>query len=136
MISITWGVPVATGAAAVKVNLSPAPVTEVPPEVVTVISVCQAGSAGDTAEMEVAELTTKLEAAVAPKLTALAPVRLVPVIVTEVPPALDPELGLTPVTVGGGTAVPEALMRTATPPETPAGLWAAVGCTAAETLVS
>ena len=43
------------------------------------------------------------EAAVAPKLTALAPVNPVPVMVTEVPPVVGPEFGLTPVTVGGVT---------------------------------
>ena len=36
-----------------------------------------------------------------PKLTALAPVKSVPVMVTAVPPVVGPELGLTPVTVGG-----------------------------------
>ena len=36
-----------------------------------------------------------------PKSTAVAPVKLVPVIVTVVPPVLGPEVGLTPVTVGG-----------------------------------
>ena len=36
-----------------------------------------------------------------PKLTALAPVKSVPVMVTTVPPAVGPEAGLTPVTVGG-----------------------------------
>ena len=35
-----------------------------------------------------------------PKLTAGAPVRLVPVMVTEAPPAGKPLTGLTPVTVG------------------------------------
>src|SRR5580693_4381358 len=37
-----------------------------------------------------------------PKSTAVAPVKLVPVITTVVPPALGPVEGLTPVTVGGG----------------------------------
>ena len=40
--------------------------------------------------MEVALLTVKLVAAVAPKDTALAPVKLVPVMVTVVPPAVLP----------------------------------------------
>ena len=35
-------------------------------------------------------------------MTAVAPVKLVPVMVTEVPPASDPLVGLTPVTVGAG----------------------------------
>ena len=40
-----------------------------------------------------------------PKLTAVAPVKLVPVMVTTVPPAVGPLLGLTPVTLGGVTKV-------------------------------
>ena len=52
---------------------------------------------------EVALLTITPVAALAPKSTAVAPVRLVPVMVTEVPPAVGPEVGLTPVTVGAGT---------------------------------
>ena len=40
----------------------------------------------------------------APKLTAVVPVRLVPVMVTEVPPAVGPEDGLTAVTVGAPAA--------------------------------
>ena len=42
-------------------------------------------------------------AAVAPNVTAVAPVKLVPVIVTVVPPAVGPAVGLTPVTVGAAT---------------------------------
>ena len=41
----------------------------------------------------------------APKLTAVAPVKPVPVTVTDVPPVLGPEVGLTPVTVGAGGGV-------------------------------
>ena len=44
--------------------------------------------------------------AVAPKSTAVAPVKPVPLTVTEVPPAAGPLVGLTPVTVGAG-APPE-----------------------------
>ena len=40
--------------------------------------------------------------AVDPKSTAVAPVKLVPLTVTEVPPAAGPLEGLTPLTVGGG----------------------------------
>jgi hypothetical protein len=40
---------------------------------------------------------------VAPKSTAVAPVRLVPVIVTLVPPAAGPDDGATLVTVGAAT---------------------------------
>ena len=42
-------------------------------------------------------------AAVVPKSTAVAPVKLVPVIVTDVPPAVGPLVGLIAVTDGAGT---------------------------------
>ena len=48
----------------------------------------------------VAELTVKLVAAALPKLTAVAPVKLVPVMVTDVPPAAGPERRTDLVTVG------------------------------------
>jgi hypothetical protein len=47
--------------------------------------------------------TVKLAAAVPPKVTEVAPVRLVPVMVTLVPPAVGPLLGDTLVTVGAAT---------------------------------
>ena len=59
--------------------------------------------AGEVAVIEVAELTVKPVAAVAPKVTAVAPVKLVPVIVTVVPPAAGPDVGEIEVTVGAGT---------------------------------
>jgi hypothetical protein len=58
---------------------------------------------GDVAVICVALLTVKLLALVVLNLTAVAPVKLVPVIVTEVPPAVGPLTGLTDVTVGAGT---------------------------------
>ena len=82
-------------------NWSAALVALVPPGVVTVTSTVPV-PAGAVALMLVALLTVKLEAAVVPNFTALAPVKPVPVIATEVPPVLGPELGLTPVTVGAG----------------------------------
>ena len=51
----------------------------------------------------VAELTVKPVAAVAPNVTAVAPVKLVPVIVTVVPPAAGPDVGEIDVTVGAAT---------------------------------
>src|SRR5215470_5515866 len=54
--------------------------------------------AGETDVMLVAEFTVKLVAGVAPKFTAVAPVKLVPVMVTEVPAA--PDVGFRTVTVG------------------------------------
>ena len=101
---------------------------------VTVMSTVLAAPAGEVAVMEVEELTVKLLAGVVPKVTAVAPVKLVPVRATEVPPAVDPELGLTAVTVGAEEFV--AVMSTAAAPEVPAGLWEAVGVAAAETFGS
>jgi hypothetical protein len=71
----------------------------VPPGVVAVRST-RPLPAGATAVMLVALFTVKLLAAVAPKLTAVVPLRLVPVMVTLVPPAPGPELGLMLVIVG------------------------------------
>jgi len=76
----------------------------VPPGVVTVTSIVPSAPAGAVAVMVVALLTVKV-AAVAPKSTAVAPVKLEPVIAIEVAPVLGPELGLTPVTVGAGGGV-------------------------------
>jgi hypothetical protein len=77
--------------------------------VVTVTSTAPAAvAAGLTAVIVVSGLDvlgTKLVAAVLPKSTTVAPVRLVPVIVTLVPPATGPVAGLIPVTVGAATAV-------------------------------
>ncbi|MCW7984727.1 hypothetical protein XF35_05155 [Streptomyces platensis subsp. clarensis] len=64
--------------------------------------------AGAVAVIWVSELTVK-EACVAPKRTPVAPVKPVPVTVTWVPPAVEPEVGETDVTAGvaasGSTAV-------------------------------
>lgn len=60
-------------------------------------------AAGLTAVMDVSLLTVNEAAGVPPKLTAVAPVKLLPVIVTAVPPASGPLNGLTPVTTGTGT---------------------------------
>lgn len=59
--------------------------------------------AGVVAVTWVALLTVNELAAVPPKFTADAPLRLVPVTVTDVPPAVGPLEGLTDVTVGGET---------------------------------
>ena len=59
--------------------------------------------AGLVAVICVAELTVKLLAATVPEFTAVAPVRSVPVIVTVVPPAAGPGVGLMPVTLGAAT---------------------------------
>ncbi len=50
----------------------------------------------------VGETTVTFVAAAPPMLTLVAPVRLVPVIVTDVPPVVGPEKGLIPSRVGSG----------------------------------
>src|SRR5437867_2519309 len=60
---------------------------------------------GATAVMLVSETTVKSVAATAPKLTALAPVKLAPVIVTVVPPLDLPAVGVIEVTEGAGAKV-------------------------------
>ena len=50
--------------------------------------------------IEVDELTVKLVALVVPNLTDVAPVKLVPVMVTVVPPVPGPKVGTTAVTTG------------------------------------
>src|SRR5581483_6678648 len=92
---------------------------------------------GATAEIPVAPLTVKLVAAVPPKLTAVALVNRVPVIVTLVPPLAGPADGLTPVTVGAPTYVywsaelvalvpPVVVTVTSTVPAEPAGAVAVI----------
>ena len=58
----------------------------------------------------VVPVTWKLVAAVVPNLTDVAPVKLVPVIVTVVPPSVEPLVGVKEVIVGAGvTKVNEEL---------------------------
>src|SRR5207244_11831225 len=89
------------GALAEKLNRSLAEVADVPPGFVTVMSTGgPAASAGDTAVIDVAELTVKLAAFVAPNLTDVVPVKFVPAMATGVPPPVGPDVGSIPVTVG------------------------------------
>jgi hypothetical protein len=74
----------------------------VPPAVVTITSTVPI-PAGAVAVIWVALLTVKEPAALLPNLTAVAPEKLVPVMVTLVPPDGGPVFGLTLVTVGAGT---------------------------------
>ena len=94
------GLALVTVGGATKVNWSAAPVALVPPGVVTVTSTVPADSAGAVAVILLELLTVYAPAAVPPKLTAVAPVNPVPVIVTLVPPAVGPDAGLTLVTEG------------------------------------
>ena len=75
----------------------------VPPGVVTATSTAPAVPAGAVTVIVVALSTVTFVAAVLPNVTAVAPVKFEPVIVTLVPPEAGPELGLTPVTVGADT---------------------------------
>jgi hypothetical protein len=85
------------------VNWFEASVALVPPVVVTVTFTAPAAPAGAVAVICVAEFTVNPVAFVAPKRTAVAPVNPVPVIVTFVPPDVEPELGLSALTVGATT---------------------------------
>jgi hypothetical protein len=82
------------------VNLSDVLVVDVPAAVVTVMSTVPAAPLGDTAVMEDVLTTVYEVAAVAPNCTAVAPMKPVPVSVTEVPPTVPPVVGASPVTVG------------------------------------
>ena len=71
-----------------------------PPDVVRTTSTAPAVFAG-VAQVTVVALTTDTDvAAVPPKVTPLVPVKFVPVIVTDMPPAVGPLEGLTVVIVG------------------------------------
>lgn len=80
-------------------NVSAGEVAEVPPTDVTVTSTAPAAPAGSVTAMEPAESAVMM-AVVVPNLTAEAVERLVPVMVTVVPPATDPLSGFIAVTLG------------------------------------
>jgi len=67
---------------------------------VTVILTIPAEPTGEVAVIEMALFTVYEAAAVLPNFTAVAPVKPVPVIATEVPPADVPVVGEMPVTAG------------------------------------
>src|SRR5882672_8601645 len=91
------------GGGVTNVNWSALPVADVPAGVVTVMSTVPGAPLGESAVICPALLTVKLAALAAPNLTPVAPVKLVPAMTTDVPPAAVPVTGLTPVTDGGGT---------------------------------
>ena len=96
-----FGLTDVTVGGAMYVNTSPGLVADVPFAVVTCTSTPPGTpDAGDTAVTVVALTFTKLVAATPPKVTAVVPVRLVPVIVTFVPPLCGPDVGFSEVTVG------------------------------------
>ena len=102
------------GARMLYVN-APVAVTVQPP-VVTVTSCAPAVPAGVCAVIEVALTTTTLVAAAPPTVTVAPAIKLVPVIVMSVPPAAEPEVGLTVVIVGGGGMLPVTMLENKVPP--------------------
>jgi hypothetical protein len=84
--------------------------------VVTYTLWAAAACAGDTAVISVEDATVKLVAATEPKTTLVAPVKLVPVMVTVVPPAGGPEVGEREVIVGvEGVGVPTITLPASSP---------------------
>ena len=75
---------------------------ERPLEFVTVTVTVPTAPAGDVAEMVVLFSTVTLVAALVPNVTMAPAAKLVPVMVTAVPPLVGPVLGPIPVTVGVG----------------------------------
>jgi hypothetical protein len=87
------------------VNLSAELAVEAVPPTVTVTSTAPALPTGLVAVQLVTELQVTAVPAAVPKLTVVPVVaKFVPVMVTTVPPARGPEVGLIPVTVGAVTA--------------------------------
>jgi hypothetical protein len=78
---------------------------EVPPTVVTVTSTVPPAALGEAARQLVVEEQVTFAEAVMPKSTVVVPsvAKLVPVIVTGVPPPIGPEIGLIALTLGGAT---------------------------------
>jgi len=75
----------------------------VPPPVVVTVTSTVPRPVGAGTVMELALFTVNGVAGLAgPKFTPVTPLKFVPVIVTDVPPVVVPEVGLSPVTVGGG----------------------------------
>jgi hypothetical protein len=87
------------------VNWSAAEVALVPPVFDTVILTVPAEPAGDVAVIWDAELTVYAAAAVLPNITLETPLNSVPEIVTLVPPARGPPVGLTDVMAGAAVVV-------------------------------
>jgi hypothetical protein len=83
------------------VNWSAADVVEVPPPVVTVTcTVPVPAGEGTTICVALFEVKLELGTDVPPKLTEVALPRLLPEIVTDVPPAAGPDVGAMPVAAG------------------------------------
>jgi len=76
-----------------KLNWSAVTLAFVPAGVVTKMFARPGEPAGDTAVIRVSESTVKLSAATDLKATAVAPVNPLPVMVTVVPPPVEPDVG-------------------------------------------
>ena len=95
-------IPVSVGVGTTKVNFELAPTDVVPPGVVTTTSTTPADPTGLVAVIKLSLLTVKLAASTPPNDTAVAPVRFDPVIVTIVPPNVEPDVGDRLVRAGRG----------------------------------
>jgi len=84
-------------------NLSPGTIALVPRGVVTLISTVLADRAGEVTVRVLSLVTFRPVPGVVPNLTAVAPVNPVPVMVTPVPPSVDPLAGEMLVMVGAET---------------------------------
>jgi hypothetical protein len=73
-----------------------------PPGAVTATTTAPAACAGVAAVIVLSPLTVKLVAVAPPNVTAVAPVKPLPDMVTEVPPAVGPLFGATEAIVGTG----------------------------------
>jgi hypothetical protein len=113
----------------------PVPVTDPPGVMMTTFAV-PAVPAGVVAVTDVSLTTVTLVACVPPMVTMVAPVKPLPVIVTEVPPAIGPVAGEMPANVGAGaeyvnapvpvTAPPGVSMTTFAVPTVPVGVIAVI----------
>ena len=92
-------------------NWSADEVAEVLPAVVTVTFTVPGDSAGEMAVIEVVELTVVAVAVTVPNITVAEKVKLVPVMVTKVPPEAGPEVGDMAVIVGAGVDGVEVVVR-------------------------
>jgi hypothetical protein len=88
----------------------------VPPGVLTEIATVPAVCAAVLATILVVPVIVKLAAAVVPNLTDVAPLRLAPLMVTVVPPSVDPLVGVKLVIVGVGTTNLKKELDVAVPP--------------------
>ena len=88
----------------VKMNRDASSAVLDPTGVVTTTSTGPSPDGGVTTTISSSLFTVKLGAAASPKLTWVAPVNPLPVIVTDSPPTVDPSDGSTPVTTGAAGA--------------------------------